>query len=341
MAALAFALAAMLTRYLCSPRSLIQIPDHPNERSLHDRVVPRAGGVAILAAGTVAVGLPAFEGEFPGALGWIGGAAGLIAAVSYCDDLAGLATGMRLVVHVLAAAVLLPGGIALTQVTLPGAPLVLPQALLVGVAILFTVWMTNLYNFMDGMDGLAGGMAVIGFATFALFGWRAGHESFAAVSLTIAAASAGFLVFNFPPARIFMGDVGSSTLGFLAGALSLWGAREGVFPLWVAVLVFSPFVVDATLTLFRRLLRGERIWQAHRTHYYQRLVRLGWGHRKTVLWEYLLMLACAGSALWAVDLPPVGQWALILVWASVYAALGVFVSRLEQASKAHAPIPGP
>jgi UDP-N-acetylmuramyl pentapeptide phosphotransferase/UDP-N-acetylglucosamine-1-phosphate transferase len=138
-----------------------------------------------------------------------------------------------------------------------------------------------------------------------------------------------------------MGDVGSSTLGFLAAALSIWGARDGVFPHWVAVLVFSPFVVDATVTLFRRVVQGERIWQAHRTHYYQRLVRLGWGHRKTLLWEYLLMLSSAGSALWAVSLPPAGQWALILVWAFVYTGLAVLVSRLEQTSKASGLMSGP
>jgi UDP-N-acetylmuramyl pentapeptide phosphotransferase/UDP-N-acetylglucosamine-1-phosphate transferase len=217
----------------------------------------------------------------------------------------------------------------------------MPHVLLVGFAVLFTVWMTNLYNFMDGMDGFAGGMAVIGFATFALFGWRADHESFATVSLALAAASAGFLIFNFPPARIFMGDVGSSTLGFVVAALSIWGARDGVFPHWIAVLVFSPFVVDATVTLFRRLIRGERIWEPHRTHYYQRLVRLGWGHRKTVLWEYALMLASAGSALWAVSLPPAGQWALILAWATVYTGLAVLVSRLEQTSKANGLMSGP
>ena len=94
-----------------------------------------------------------------------------------------------------------------------------------------------------------------------------------------------------------MGDIGSSTLGLFAAALSLWGARDGVFPVWIAVLVFSPFIVDATVTLFRRQLRGERVWQAHREHYYQRLVRMGWGHRKTVLVEYALMATCGVSAL--------------------------------------------
>ncbi|MCU0937253.1 MAG: hypothetical protein MUF66_14635 [Gammaproteobacteria bacterium] len=119
------------------------------------------------------------------------------------------------------------------------------------------------------------------------------------------------------------------TLGFLAAAFALWGSREGLFPLWVAVLVFSPFVVDATVTLLRRALAGERVWQAHRSHYYQRLVRLGWGHRKTVLAEYALMVACALSAVLAVRAGSVGQWTLIAGWTGLYVLLVAGVSRLE------------
>jgi UDP-N-acetylmuramyl pentapeptide phosphotransferase/UDP-N-acetylglucosamine-1-phosphate transferase len=195
---------------------------------------------------------------------------------------------------------------------------------------LFVVWVVNLYNFMDGMDGFAGGMAVIGFGSLAILGWLAGHSSFVVVSAIVASAAGGFLISNFPPARIFMGDVGSSALGLLAAGLLLWGARDGVFPIWVGLLVFSPFIVDATVTLLRRVLRGERVWEAHKTHYYQRLVQLGWGHRKTVLAEYVLMVACAASALWVVNKPPATQYAVILGWICGYAILMVLVGRLEK-----------
>ena len=117
--------------------------------------------------------------------------------------------------------------------------------------------------------------------------------------MVLAAASGAFLVRNFPPARIFMGDVGSVPLGFLAGALGLIGWNDGVWPLWFPLLVFAPFVCDATLTLLRRLTRGERVWQAHREHYYQRLVRMGFGHRGAALIEYAAMLACAAAAVYA------------------------------------------
>ena len=127
-----------------------------------------------------------------------------------------------------------------THVVLPGLSWSLPSWLGIIGAVMFVVWMTNLFNFMDGMDGLAGGMSTIGFSTYAILGYQSGDQAFLATSLVIAAASAGFLVFNFPPAKIFMGDVGSSTLGLLAGALTLWGSSQQLFPLWARrVGVFS------------------------------------------------------------------------------------------------------
>jgi len=128
-----------------------------------------------------------------------------------------------------------------------------------------------------------------------------------------------------------MGDVGSSLLGFLAAALALWGERDGIAPLWVTLLIFSPFIVDASVTLLRRSWRGEKFWQAHKRHYYQRLVQLGWGHKKTVLWEYALMIACAGSALWAARQTPPAQWFILAFWALCYPILIFGVTRIERA----------
>jgi UDP-N-acetylmuramyl pentapeptide phosphotransferase/UDP-N-acetylglucosamine-1-phosphate transferase len=178
--------------------------------------------------------------------------------------------------------------------------------------------MINLYNFMDGMDGFAGGMAVFGFLALAVLGWRAGDTAFALANGAIAAAAAGFLLGNFPPARVFLGDLGSASLGFLAAAASLIGSQRGLFPLWVAWLAFSPFIVDATWTLFARLARGERVWEAHRSHHYQRLVLAGWGHRRTVLRAYLLMAACAATAVAAPAMNPRDQWMLLLGWGVIY-----------------------
>jgi len=117
------------------------------------------------------------------------------------------------------------------------------------------------------------------------------------VAASIAAAAAAFLVFNFDPARIFLGDAGSTTLGFLAAGLGLIGWRSGTWPLGVPLLVFSPFIVDASVTLAKRMARGEKFWQAHRSHYYQRLVLSGWSHRKTAVAEYGVMIVCGLCAL--------------------------------------------
>ena len=190
------------------------------------------------------------------------------------------------------------------------------------------MWMINLYNFMDGMDGFAGGMTVIGFGTLAVIGVE--HQLFMTMNLLVVSATCGFLLFNFPPAKIFMGDVGSSSLGFLAAGFSLWGNYEGIFPLWIALLIFSPFIVDATVTLLHRLFRGEKVWQAHKFHYYQRLVELGWGHKRTVLWEYVLMGACSISALIAPLLPFYGQGALLIGRSIIYIGLMSWVNRLEK-----------
>ena len=160
---------------------------------------------------------------------------------------------------------------------------------------------------------------MIGFSIYAIAAWLAGAPpAFALASLAIASAAAVFLLYNFHPARVFLGDAGSVPLGFLAAALGAQGWSTGIWPLWFPVLVFSPFIIDASATLMRRALRREQIWHAHRDHYYQRLVRLGWGHRSTALAEYVLMGACGGAALIALKLPATIQTLLLAVSAVGY-----------------------
>lgn len=316
-----FFVSAWLTHRFCDPSSAFHILDHPNERSLHAKPVPRSGGVAIFIALCVgALGLSVVN-RLPADLVWLIPGVVALGAVSFLDDRLEVRPLHRLLVHVTAAGLLVYGGFSLTALEVPGGLWEWPAWVAGVFSLLFIVWMTNLYNFMDGMDGFAGGMAVIGFGVFALLGMLAGNKEFMLLNLAVVAAVSGFLLFNFPPARIFMGDVGSSVLGFLAAAFSLWGAQSEVFPFWAAVVVFSPFIVDATVTLTRRFLRGEKVWQAHRSHYYQRLVQLGWGHRQTVLWEYALMLLCAFLAIVATGAGPEGQWIVLGLWVVVYVAL--------------------
>jgi UDP-N-acetylmuramyl pentapeptide phosphotransferase/UDP-N-acetylglucosamine-1-phosphate transferase len=183
-------------------------------------------------------------------------------------------------------------------------------------------------------------MAAIGFGAYAVAAYLSGNAALASFSLALSMASAAFLAHNFPPARIFLGDVGSIPLGFLAGGLGIVGWRDDLWPLWFPVLVFGPFIADATITLLKRLLRGDRVWQAHRDHYYQRMVLMGLGHRGTAWVGYGLMLACAAAALAGRNQAPSMQAAafggasLLLAAAAVWADLrwARFVRQREKAA---------
>lgn len=268
--------------------------DEPNARSLHTTPVPRTGGVGLLLG--IAAGWVLADAGFPWSI-WI--AFALVILISLVDDFRGLSAAIRFTVHLIAA------GLAATAVL--GA-----DSLLVATgAILAIAWMCNLYNFMDGSDGLAGGMTLFGFIAYAVAAWVFGDLQFAALNLSIAAAAVGFLFYNFHPARIFLGDAGSVPLGFLAALFGLLGWQRDIWAWWFPALIFSPFIVDASVTLARRLLTGARVWEAHRDHYYQRLVQLGLGHRGTALAEYFLMVLCAIAGLFALSSESgVKQWIL-------------------------------
>ena len=221
-------LSAWLTRLFSHSSARFQMLDFPNERSLHERPTPRSGGVAIVAS-VFSVGvMGAIAFRAPPLLLWIWLGALAIAVVSFLDDRMNFSPLYRLLVHVVAAWLLVYADVGFSTLSLPGIAWVLPMPAAVVISLLFVVWMVNLYNFMDGMDGFAGGMAVFGFGVFAVMGWMAEHDMFFFISLIVAAASAGFLIFNFPPARIFMGELDRPRWVSLR-ALSLWGARDGVF----------------------------------------------------------------------------------------------------------------
>jgi UDP-N-acetylmuramyl pentapeptide phosphotransferase/UDP-N-acetylglucosamine-1-phosphate transferase len=282
--------------------------DRPNQRSLHATPVPRIGGIVLMGVALTCVGV-VLPSLLPPAL-----VAAALMLVSFWDDRHGLPVPLRLAVHLAAAAaavILLPTGLAAWQTV---------------VAVLLLTWAMNLYNFMDGADGLAGGMAVFGFGAMGVAAMGTAPE-LAAGCLVIAAAAAGFLWHNFHPARVFLGDGGSVPLGFLAGIFGLLGWMQGAWPPWFPALVFSPFVVDASLTLAARILRGRKPWQAHREHAYQRMVAGGLGHRRTALLWYALMLACAASALAGLRLRGDLQAAMIVGWVVIYGILAAVTTR--------------
>jgi UDP-N-acetylmuramyl pentapeptide phosphotransferase/UDP-N-acetylglucosamine-1-phosphate transferase len=230
-----------------------------------------------------------------------GGAAGwlpawlAIAAISLADDARDVPVLARLSVQ---AACALWSAAWLLRASVGALPGVAPgEGYLVAVVLiaLAIAWSMNLYNFMDGSDGLAGATTLIGFGAMAAA--AGGDEPLRLACVAIAGACIPFLAVNRPPARMFMGDVGSVPAGFLAAMFGIGGALRGDWPAWFPVLVFLPFLADATVTLMRRALRGERVWEAHRSHYYQRLHQLGAGHAGTLALYAAVTAASAASAL--------------------------------------------
>jgi UDP-N-acetylmuramyl pentapeptide phosphotransferase/UDP-N-acetylglucosamine-1-phosphate transferase len=305
---LATPVTVLVMLFLLRSRFGRTIQDIPNERSLHIAPTPRVGGVGMMTGLFAAWSLMFALVPWWLLLPLLG-----LFLVSLLDDIYSLAVRQRLLAHLAAAAMLVWGAGLVTQYGFIVAVLIL----------LLTVWMTNLYNFMDGSDGLAGGMALFGFTAFGLAAYLAHDHTFSLLNFAVAAAALGFLCFNFPPAKVFMGDAGSIPLGFLAVAMGLWGWQLGYWQWWFPLLVFSPFIMDASVTLVKRTLRGVKITEAHREHYYQRTIQMGASHRKVVWIEYALMVLAGGAALLSLQL--VFPWAVFLVIGTLYTALMVYV----------------
>lgn len=264
------AASAVLTGLVRGYALRANLLDVANERSSHQGSVPRGGGLAIVLAflGAVAL-LPLPSG--PKLAFLLGG--GAIAAVGFMDDRVGLSPAIRAAVHLVAsvAGVLLTAGGAVGHGVVG---VLLTAGCIVGVA-----WMVNLYNFMDGIDGLSGGQAVV--MGLAFFGFAAafglGGET-PTLGLALAGSSLGFLIWNWPPAKIFMGDVGSGFLGYAFGLLVVRSFLVAPVQGWMWVALLAPFLADTGVTLLRRVVAGERWYEAHRSHAFQHLTRRFGGH---------------------------------------------------------------
>jgi Fuc2NAc and GlcNAc transferase len=277
--ALSLVLTGAVRRYALARRLL----DHPNERSSHVAPTARGGGVAIVVMFCAALGWLVATGRLaPASAAALIGAGSWVALVGFIDDHRHVSARLRLCAHFIAAAWALYWIAGLPPLTVFGTDLHLGWLGNIAAAI-FLVWVLNLYNFMDGIDGIAGVEAV----TVALGGallWAITTASDdALVPVLLAAASAGFLAWNFPPARIFMGDVGSGFLGLELAIFAVWSAHEGGRLFWCWVILLGVFIVDSTITLVRRVLRGERFYEAHRSHAYQYAARQFGQHRIVTL----------------------------------------------------------
>lgn len=258
--------------------------DVPNARSSHELPTPRGGGLAVVV--TLLVALPVlwwFELLSTTALVGLAGAGLLVALVGWLDDHGHVAARWRLSVHFAAAAwgLYWLGGLPPLVVLGAGFDLgLLGDAL----ALVALVWLLNLYNFMDGIDGIAGLEAVtVCLGGVVLLLAAAPDSDGWILPLLLAAAVLGFLVWNFPPAKIFMGDAGSGFIGLLLGLLLLAAANIDQSLLWAWLILLGTFVVDATVTLVRRVSKGDRFYEAHRSHAYQYLARKWGAHRSVTL----------------------------------------------------------
>ena len=301
--------------------------DNPTDRSLHDRPVSRVGGLAIWAGflPVAVLGAAPMAGMPIVLAAWIA-----MAAVSFADDWRGVRPAVRLGVHALAA-------IAVAAMVMRpyagGGPTPMQALAIAGTAIVFA-WSANLFNFMDGNDGLAALMAICGFGAYAAAAMIAGTPAEAYVA--VAAATFPFLAVNLPPARTFMGDGGSIPLGFLAAVFGFAGIRAGTWPEWFPLLVFLPFVADTTATMARRIARGEHLFEPHKTHYYQRLHRMGAGHAGTLLFYGVLVAGSSASALFTLTSGPAAGWQVLGAWS---AAIGVLFAGIDYHWRKYSPRP--
>jgi UDP-N-acetylmuramyl pentapeptide phosphotransferase/UDP-N-acetylglucosamine-1-phosphate transferase len=280
-----------------------QLIDRPNERSNHVVPTPRGGGIAIMSV--VIVGF-VFIGSLKSQISPIvlAGAALLIAIISLLDDVKPLPARVRFATHFFAALLVL--GILGAKTISHFTPTLL-QVLLGPVLFFWIVGYTNAFNFMDGINGIAAGQALItGLGTALIIGCATDNRGFPLLlcSLTLSGATLGFLPHNFPRARMFMGDVGSAPLGFLLAALAVATAKEfGWYLLIPLFLLHVNYIGDTSITLVRRFMRGEKVYQAHKEHFYQRLVRSGKSHVFVTGWEMILQSLTLALAILYVKIP--------------------------------------
>ena len=281
-----------LTRNWARRRRVI---DHPNDRSLHDQPTPRGGGVGIVIPTVVVLATaPWWMPDAATPALWLAVLSLCVAVVGLVDDIRSLSAVVRLVFQLLVAAVFVHVVTGPMALELPGAGRLDLGALAIPATVLFIVWLTNAYNFMDGIDGIAGLQAVAAGVGWVGAGHYLGDSLLVGAGAVVAGASLGFLLFNWSPASIFMGDVGAPFLGFVFAGLTAYASTRSALAASAGLLFVWPFLFDSVVTLIRRAARGENLLRAHRSHLYQRLVLAGASHKSTSL--LYGALAAAGVA---------------------------------------------
>jgi len=295
------ALTYVMTRF-------VRVMDMPNPRSSHSGPVPKSGGIAFVATfviGSVIIYFAAEVARIDDRYFW--GyviSAVLLAFVSFIDDVTQKTFLAKIFTQVLCVSVVLASGVIITRLAIPYWGEVSLGGLGYVLTFLWILGLTNAYNFMDGLDGLAAGVAVIAAGFLCAIALQQKSVFVYMSSYVLLAGAAGFLVFNFPPARIFMGDVGSAFLGFTFATLAVIGANLdlGHLSFYIVPMLLFHFIFDTVFTFSRRLLRGEKVYLPHRTHLYQLLNRLGYSHRAVAFFHYAVTVAQGFAAFVSIGL---------------------------------------
>jgi len=296
-----------------------QILDVPNARSSHRVPVPRGGGIAIVI--TVSAGIVVVSGNLSHTIlfAWLAGSL-LIAAVSWVDDLRSLPTVTRFLAQSAGAIIIISAAGPLPGIGPPAVSYVLTFMWIVG--------LTNAFNFMDGIDGIAGGQAAVAGVAAGLVGFLRGELSVEVIGALVAGASIGFLIHNWSPAATFMGDVGSAFLGYSLAVVPLLSKGSLSELLLMMICALWPFLFDSTFTFFRRLAKGENVIRAHRSHLYQRLVQTGASHASVAL--IYVAIAAIGSAAGAIAIHDTRFATLPLIVLPITAATLVIVMTIRE-----------
>ena len=309
----------------------LRVFDIPNERSSHSFPTPRGGGLAIVVGFLIGVLLIQIIGTaVPIRSQYFWGfmfSLFLIAGVSFYDDIQHRGIKVKLVTQLVSILIVMAAGNVIDVVRLPWLGEVQAFIVLYPLTLVWLLGLTNAYNFMDGLDGMAASTAVVACGFFSYIAFREGSHFAYLVSLVLGAATLGFLVFNWSPAKIFMGDVGSTFLGFSFATLAIVAARydHGHTSLFVMPLLLFHFIFDSIFTLVRRLRNGDDVFQGHRTHLYQLMNRLGYSHKAVAL-IYAGLAAVQGvAAIWMVGIPGEQRLLVFLPFAVVYFLVGTLI----------------
>lgn len=309
--------------------------DYPNSRSSHTIVTPRAGGLAIVVVSEAGLSVLLWRDRLL-SREWtiVLAAAIVVAAVSWIDDLRPLSNKIRFSVHVIAALVVLATFGNIDRAEIPFIGTISLGALGGPLTLLWIVGLTNAYNFMDGIDLMAAGQAIAAGAGWAVLGNIVDSRDLILAGIVIAFAAAGFAIHNRPPARIFMGDVGSAFLGYLLATMAVVGSHGDPTLGMCGVLLVWPFVFDTGFTFLRRLRNREAIFKAHRSHLYQRLVIAGMTHMQVSLLYFVLDLIGIGCAIALITGVPHATAISAMAITVSASGLWVFVTQTEQRARA-------